>query len=256
MGLNMRSGFSVLGLSVALILSLSASAQAGVVTIQQYSGFLHSTSLGATSLEHTEIGNSVDELSSAGVTTMFNQNLDADNMGSVNWIFTNNTGAVLENTWFFVFLDAEIDQAINTFFNESGELLSVSGTGAGDIYADSWEIDEPGYVFGDIYDNLLAGVLDNSNNVAVGAEDDVSLALGFNLGFLGIGDTVTIDMFIGRLLTDGLCHIDEDSVDSFCWNGVASVVPAAPVDVPEPSTVLLVLTGLLFAGIARRNSRV
>lgn len=235
---------------------MAASTQAGVISIQQYSGFLYSSSLGPTSLEHTEIGYGVDQMSSAGVTTTFTQNLDADNMGTVNWTFTNNTGAALDDTWFFVFLDAEIDQAINTFFNESGEMLSVTGTGAADIFADSWEIDEPGYVFGDIYDNLLAGVLDNSNNVAAGTEDDVSLALGFNLGFLGVGQTVIVDMFADRLLRDGLCHADDDSADAFCWNGTATVMPLEPVDVPEPGTLLLLLTGLLFVGLARRNSRV
>lgn len=256
MGLNMLSRFSVLGLSAALFLSMAASTQAGVISIQQYSGFLYSSSLGPSSLEHTEIGYGVDEMSPAGVTTTFTQNLDADNMGTVNWTFTNNTGAALDDTWFFVFLDAEIDQAINTFFNESGEMLSVIGAGASDIFADSWEIDEPGYVFGDIYDNLLAGVLDNSNNVAAGAEDDVSLALGFNLGSLGMGDTVFVDMLIGRLLQEGLCHVDDDSADSFCWNGTATVVPSEPVAVPEPGTLLLLVTGLFFAGLARRNSRV
>lgn len=252
----MFARFSVLGFSVALFLSISASAQAGVISIQQYSGFLYSSSLGSTSLEHTEIGYGVDEMSSAGVTTTFTQNLDADNMGTVNWTFTNNTGAALDDAWFFVFLDAEIDQAINTFFNESGEMLSVIGTGASDIFADSWEIDEPGYVFGDIYDNILAGVLGNSNNIIAGAEDDVSLALGFNLGGLGIGDTVFVDMLIGRLLQEGLCHADGDSADSFCWNGTASIVASEPVAVPEPGTFLLLLTGLLFVGLARRNSRV
>lgn len=251
----MRFHLSVLGLCVALFLSVSNAVHAGVVSIQQYSGFLYSSSLGSTSLEHTAIGYDVDELSSAGVTTTFTQNLDAESMGSVGWTFSNDTGAVLTDAWFFVYLDAEIDQAINTFFNESGGLLSVTGAGAGDIFADSWEIDEPGYVFGDIYDNLLAGGLDNSNGVSAGAEDDVAMALGFNLGDLGAGDTVIIDMIINRLGAGGLFHTDEESADTFFWDGTAVVQRNSPVAVPEPGTVLLVLIGLVFAGIARRKSR-
>lgn len=249
----MQMNKSLLGLLVCVGTLFAGGANAGVISIQQYSGFLYSSSLGATSLEHTGLGYSYDELSPAGVTASFTSDLDAENLGTATWSFANNTGSLLTGAWFFVLLDAEIDQATNTFFNESGALSSVTGAGAGDIYADSWEIDEPGYLFGDVYDHLLAGYLDNSNGVPAGAEDDVSLALGFNLGDLQEGAMVTVEMIFSRLNIGGLNHLDADSDESLFFNGTAVV--QAPVSVPEPGTALLLLTGLLFAGIARRKSR-
>jgi len=47
-----------------------------------------------------------------------------------------------------LFVDHEIDEPLNTFFNENG---NVGGTGAA---GQSWEIDEPGYVFGNIFSKL------------------------------------------------------------------------------------------------------
>lgn len=251
----MRMNKSLLGLSVWVACLFADVASAGVVSIQQYSGFLYSGSLRSTSLEYTGINYNEDELSPAGVTASFTSNLDAENLGSVTWSFANNTGSLLADAWFFVFLDAEIDQATNTFFNESGALASVNGAGAGDIYADSWEIDEPGYLFGDIYDHLLAGYLDNSNGVPAGAEDDVSLALGFNLGDLEEGAIVTAEMIFSRLNIGGLTHADDDSAESLFFNGTAVVQGTAPVQVPEPGIFIILLTGLLFVGLARRKSR-
>ena len=71
-----------------------------------------------------------------------------------------------------VFLDIEIDELVNTFFNEFGSVVGAPGAGL------SWEIDEPGYVFGDIYTNFVAGALDGTNGVPSGSPDDVSFALG------------------------------------------------------------------------------
>lgn len=248
----MRCNKMFVGLMGIVLSGLVGVTQAGVISIAQYSGFFYSSTLGSTSLEHTSIGYDFDEMTGAGVTTTFTNNLDADNLGSVSWNFSNDTGGVLSDAWFFVFLDAEFDQAINTFFNEFGGLASVIGTGAGDIYADAWEIDEPGYIFGDIYDHLLAGTLDNSNGVPEGAEDDVSLALGFNLGNLNAGDRVVVDMFTSRLDIGGLFHGDADSADLLYWNGTALLERFTPVPVSEPGTLAFVLGGLLFAGFARR----
>ena len=68
------------------------------------------------------------------------------------------TGAGIHNVLFF--LDIEIDEAINTFFNEFGSVIGAPGAGL------SWEIDEPGFGgFGDIYANFVAGALDSTNGV-------------------------------------------------------------------------------------------
>jgi hypothetical protein len=61
-----------------------------------------------------------------------------------------------------MFVDHEIDETANTFFNETGAPAGVLPAGL------SWEVDEPGFVTGDIYDNLTAGALDNGVGVSVG----------------------------------------------------------------------------------------
>lgn len=73
-----------------------------------------------------------------------------------------------------VYVDHEIDEAANTYYNEFGTATGSLAAGQ------SWEIDEPGFSFGDIYTNFTGGALDNSNAVPSGLEDDVSMALMWN----------------------------------------------------------------------------
>jgi len=63
---------------------------------------------------------------------------------TLTYSFLNNTGASLSGVQFFSFLDAEIDEPINTFFNEFGGMSGTAGAGSVDSDPDSWEIDEPG----------------------------------------------------------------------------------------------------------------
>jgi hypothetical protein len=96
-------------------------------------------------------------------------------------------GAGLHNVDLFV--DHEIDQAINTFFNEYGVANNTAATGQ------SWEIDEPGWSFGDIYFNTEDSTLDNFNGVAAASPDDVSMALGWDFS-LQAGETAVIDFIL------------------------------------------------------------
>ncbi len=225
------------------LLAVLISPAANAIMISEYSVFLNSTSLGGTSLSNSPIGTGVNDFLGSGIDLTFNDGLDSDGFGSVSWDFVNNTGSILEDARLFVFLDAEIDEAINTFFNESGALVDVSGAGADDNLADSWEIDEPGFAFGDIFDNLLAGTLDNSNSVSAGFEDDVSLALGFELGDLLPGDMWTGIFETSLLNIGGLSHTDPDSGSTFYFNGTVDVESAAKV--PEPGSLALMSIALL-----------
>ncbi|MCU7925509.1 MAG: hypothetical protein KZQ97_03595 [Candidatus Thiodiazotropha sp. (ex Dulcina madagascariensis)] len=238
------------GLLFAVLSLISVTAKAAVIDIKQYSGFLYSDTLGASSLEYTDIGYFQDDFSAAGLSVSFQDNLDTENLGTVTWSFTNETGGLLENSWFFVFLDMEIIQTLNHFNNEFGRVASVTGLGAGDNLADSWEIDEPGYLFGDIYYNLLDGYLDNSNAVPAGLEDDVSLALGFDLGDLVNGASATGIFELSRLDIGGLVHADPDSLDTLYFNGTVDVVSS----VPEPTMPLLLAAPLLFLFLQHRRA--
>ncbi|MCX4030005.1 hypothetical protein H0A36_01950 [Endozoicomonas sp. SM1973] len=223
------------------------------LVIQDYSVFLHSSSLNAQSLQYNHIGAGDNDFIGTGITVDVTDQLNNDGIGNITWNFANNTGAALKDTKLFVFLDAEIDQALNTFFNESGALVSVNGVGATDNLPDSWEIDEPGYSFGDIFDNLLAGVLDNTNTVAAGAEDDVSLALGFDLGDLVAGAKWTGTFITSLLDVGGLSQTSTDANTTFYFNGTVDV--SNPISVSEPGILSLFILFSLFLMIFSRIIR-
>ena len=99
------------------------------------------------------------------------------------------------------FFDHEIDNAVNTYFNEYG---SVAGTPAA---GQSWEIDEPGWGYGDILTNFQASSLDNSNAIDGSFVDDTSMAMGWNFS-LGAGETALIHVYLSDQLPE----------DIFAWN--------------------------------------
>ena len=231
---------------VALLILWST--QTWSITIYQYSVFINSPDLGLSSFEDTQIDlelNASNNFADAGLDVTFNNSLNVDDIGNVSWRVVNNSGRDLTDVSFFGFLDADIDESINTFFNESGALVSITGAGASDTAADSWEIDEPGFVLGDIYDNILAGILDNLNAVTAGLEDDVSLALGFSIGTLLSGQSLLAKFDISLNNIGGLSHTDPDSNITFYFNG--SVALQYVNDIPEPGIFLLFVTGLAGA---------
>jgi hypothetical protein len=191
------------------------------------------------SLQDTQIGLGSSEFQGAGLGVSFTNDLDVDNIGSFGWTITNETGALLRDVRFFAFLDGEIDF---DFFNENGAAISVPGAGASDADPDYWEIDEPGFLFGDIFDNLLAGFLDNTNGVPAGSEDDVSLALGFDIGDLAAGAQFSTLFSISETNIGGLRQTDADSGNSFYFNGT---IPPESVPAPAPIAMILLSLGLL-----------
>jgi hypothetical protein len=135
-----------------------------------------------------------------------------------------------------LFVDHEIDEAINTFFNENGDAVGSPAAGQ------SWEIDEPGYVFGDIYDNILDGALDGSNGVPAGFEDDVSMAMGWDFVLADLPAIITFNLSdtapIGGFY---LQQYDPDSDVSVYFSSSLTVVPV-------PGAVLMGSIGIGFAG--------
>lgn len=234
----------------ALTLALN-SAQAGSIGIFELSSFINADEIAGDSLIDRQLFSSslspINQLGSNGLSVAFTNNLDANNIGSVSWLITNNTGATLNNVEFFGFLDAEIDEPSNTYFNESGDVSSlILGSGSGDSLADSWGIGDP--FFDDIFQNLLDATLTNVNTVPAGSEGDVSLALGFDIGMLNIGESFGV--FFDIALTDngGLRQFDSDSNDGqgseLFFNGARQDL-TTPVPVPTPTTLSLLGLGLL-----------
>jgi hypothetical protein len=138
------------------------------------------------------------------------------------------------------FVDHEIDQSINTFFNEVGSTRGAPPAGL------SWEIDEPGFSFGDIYDHFTAGALDNA--VGTTKPDDVSMALSWDFT-LAPGESATIQFVLGLTPpTSGfyLEQQDPDSVVSVFFSGSLRIGPTGvPENGPTWAFLLTAATGLL-----------
>ncbi len=141
-----------------------------------------------------------------------------------------------------LFVDHEIDENVNTFFNEYGSVVGSAPAGL------SWEIDEPGYTYGDIWLNYTNASLDNSNGVPSSAPDDVSMALHWKDIALAANEQI-----IFRLSTVApstgfyLVQTDPDSKVSIYFSTTAGEAPP----IPEPSTVILLVSGLAVIGFAR-----
>lgn len=222
---------------------------ASAIEIYDTGAFLHSPSIGSSSLGHLD--GVYDDFGGSGVQLDFSKNIDAFGYGSLQWSFVNNTGMTLADTWLFGYLDAEIDPDLNSSYNESGRLVSVDGLGSGDTGADSWEIDEPGFLFGDIYEHLFIGALDNTNPISAGNENDLALALGFYLGDLFAGDSWSLILNISASDIGGLAQLDSASGSEFFLNGTAVIKRATSVS--EPSIAILMLLGLLSLFVNRRH---
>lgn len=147
---------------------------------------------------------------------------------------------------FLSFLDAEIVETDNTFFDE---FAAVSGAPAP---GQSFEVDEPGFVSGDLFDHLLLAMLDDTNARTAASPDDVAMALGFSLGVLQPGAAAVIDIVISEagdsLGGVRIDHFDPDDATVITYSGEAARVP-------EPATSALLGLGLAVALAARRPTR-
>jgi len=149
--------------------------------------------------------------------------------------------------FYILFVDPDIDQNINTYFNEYGAAIGTPAAGQ------SWEIDEPGYVYGDSYANFLAGALDNMNGVPSSAPDDVSLALGWNF-LLAPGETADLYFVLSEIAPSSgfyLTQTDPDSNATLYFSSTLTIHDGTQV--PEPSSVVLLGAGLAGLAMARKR---
>lgn len=158
--------------------------------------------LGGLDLNGAQLGTSAQLSQNSlppGLVYQFSPVLSADTASLVlNYSFSNTTATAFTNVRFLVLFDAEIDQAVNTFFNEYGTLKGVPGHGAADGSPDQWQIDEPGFTTGTLFRNLFLGSLNNSNSIPQTAPNDVAMSLGFSLGDLDPGGSTRLQVMISE----------------------------------------------------------
>lgn len=147
-----------------------------------------------------------------------------------------------------LFVDHEIDESVNTFFNELGSSMGIPVDGQ------SWEIDEPGFnpPFGDIFANFEGSSLENSNAISSGSTNDVSMAMGFDFTITA-DESATITWLVEEVAPSAgffLSHTDPDSNASVFFSGKLDINGG---QVPEPSTYLLFGMGLI--GLAAYGKR-
>ena len=156
--------------------------------------------------------------------------------------------------YFAAFFDHEIDEVANTYYNETG--ASTGSPAAGQ----SWEIDEPGYIDGDIFENFENGSLDGGVGTSIYGDtafpDDVSMAMGWDFT-LAAGETATILMDISEAVPNSgfyLTHTDPDSDTSIYFTSALRI--GGQPHIPEPSLLLLLGAGLFgLGGVRRRMAR-
>ena len=158
----------------------------------------------------------------------------ATGLGTISWTTT----GTLSNK-FIAFFDHEMVESTNTFFNEFGK------TGGTPASGQSWQIDEPGYVFGTIWNNVQAGILSNTNSVPDTAPDDVSMALGWDFTLKSY-QTAVITLNIGQTEPTGfyLSHTDPDSSNYTIYYSGDLGITGRPPQVPIPGAVWLLGSGL------------
>ena len=144
-----------------------------------------------------------------------------------------------------VYVDPEIDEAANTFFNEYGETNGTPAAGQ------SWEIDEPGFVFGDIYTNFVAGTLDNKLfDGTFNGPEDVAMALGWDF-ILASGETATATYVISPDMPTSGFYLVQNDPDSGASLYFSSTLTTGVI--PEPSTLLLLGPALGVLALLRKR---
>jgi len=172
--------------------------------------------------------------------------LDGDTDLALTWTVSNQGAAALGPLTFLAFFDFEIDETVNTFFNEYAVTSNAPAAGIG------FEVDEPGYAFGDVFDHLRAGLLDGTNALPQGSPDDVSFAFSFALPQLAAGGSALFRVLLSED-GDAIAPFTIEQLDADPASSGTRILASAAI-VPEPGTALLLAAGLAVLSARRRRA--
>jgi hypothetical protein len=235
-------------LAVSLLMSLPASA-APIVELFEWS--FNVTKDGTT--------NFYDCVPSAGGCPVFQ--FVPPQFGAQGALQATFTGA--GNYVFAAFYDYELyDVAVDggSFTNEYGQVAGAPGAGV------SWEIDEPGYVFGDIFSHVSATPpgLDNTNAINLGAfpnGDDVSFALA-RAFVLAADQEAILQITISETAPSGGFYLQQTDLATsqnlyFYTAMQVRDIGGGGAEIPEPATYVSLTIGAtaLMAMHLRRRFR-
>jgi hypothetical protein len=163
----------------------------------------------------------------------------------LDYKFVNNTASVFHNFQFLYYLDGQIGDSSTYPYDEYATTL---GARAGNPR--SFQVGDP--VLSSIFYNLLHGTLSNVNEQPVTNPGEESMALGFNLGDLAVGQAAEIKIlvsddgtFVGPFSVTE--HNQTIPLDTLTISGTAIT--------PEPSILLLGAIGLVGMSVVRRRIR-
>jgi hypothetical protein len=149
--------------------------------------------------------------------------------------FTNVSGAALPGFQFLQYTDPDVGSGL-------GEYATVAGASSLGLpnNPSSFEVSDAGD--GTTFTNLASGMLSNNNDLSNPShEGDVSFALGFSVGTLGIGQTATIEV----LLSDNGSKLSDFSITEVA-PGTGDGLTISGVVVPEPPSLVLMAVGSLL----------
>lgn len=186
-----------------------------------------------------------DKIDASQLKIAFENTLEKD--GSVLWLIDNHSDQEISALEVITYIDIEIDQVRQTFFNETAKLVSLSLPKQPQLIngyipspPNSWQIDEPGYRGGRLNSAYQHANLRHFNALATVA-DDVAVAFQHSIPMLKKGERIYLRAQIGDASINGIKQSALNSSLSYYLNSTVYTprpLIAPIVEIIAPITTL------------------